>query len=171
MNQHAQSFEVGDLLKVVSHRENIVTVYLMAIVAAVVVPKFVTSPQTILGLQGLIWLCTGSAFYLMAAAMKERNAWWAFVAAFIPLANLFMVCRLRSKATSILREHSVHISKAFDMRNQIKKMAATGVPVLLMLLACASLFSADTAKTDIACHVLARIKPCALAACPKVPRA
>jgi hypothetical protein len=117
-------FTQEELLKVVSHRENIVTIFLMAVVSAVIIPKFVNSPQALFVLQLAIWGGTGTAFLMLALAMKEKNAWWSFVAAFIPLGNLIMVFRLRSKASSVLQEHGVTISSAFAMNKEIRRMVA-----------------------------------------------
>jgi hypothetical protein len=117
------TFEARDLLKIVSHRENIITIYLMAIVVALLC-KIVQDQQALLFVQLLIWTGTGTAFLMLALALKEKHAWWAFVAAFIPLVNLYMVFRLRLKATSVLRNHGVTISTAFKMRKEIRRKAS-----------------------------------------------
>jgi|GEM_PF-3193122 len=117
-------FTQDELLKVVSHRDNIITVYLLALVAACLIPNFISSILVLLFFQIALWTGIGIAFYLLADAMKEENAWWAFVAAFIPFVNLFMVFRLRGKATALLKNYGITITKVYQMRNQIRRMAA-----------------------------------------------
>jgi hypothetical protein len=74
-------------------------------------------------IQILIWAGIGTSFYLLAESLKEENSWWAFVAAFLPFVNLFMLFRLRYKATAVLKQNGVKIAKAFQMRNELRRMA------------------------------------------------